>query len=121
MRKRTKGLGAVLSACAAALAGLLNGLGAAAADSQPAPVERSIGNSIADEGFNHSEIADTAEYLDDQIGGRLTNSPAMRRAERWTAGKFSAWGLKNVRAEPFDFGRGWWIEAAHIRMVSPRP
>src|SRR6201992_2051296 len=78
-------------------------------------------NEIADQGFNHSEIPTTAEYLDDQIGGRMTNSPAMRKAERWTQEKFRGWGLKNVHTEGFEFGRGWWIEADHIRMISPRP
>jgi len=26
-----------------------------------------------------------------------------------------------VHAEAFDFGRGWWIEASHARLVVPRP
>jgi hypothetical protein len=78
-------------------------------------------NRIADAGFNHSEVADTAEYLADEIGGRMTNSPAMRRAEKWTQEKFRNWGLKNVHAEAFDFGRGWWIESSHVRMIAPRP
>jgi carboxypeptidase Q len=34
---------------------------------------------------------------------------------------FRNWGLKNVRAEGFDFGRGWWIESSSARMVAPRP
>ena len=76
---------------------------------------------IADEGFNRSQVAETAEYLSDQIGGRMTNSPPMRRAERWTQDKFKAWGLKNVHTEGFDFGRGWWIESSRVRLVSPRP
>jgi hypothetical protein len=78
-------------------------------------------NHIADEGFNHSQVAETAEYLADQIGGRMTNSPAMRRAEQWSQEKFKGWGLKNVHTEGFDFGRGWWIESSSVRMVSPRP
>jgi carboxypeptidase Q len=78
-------------------------------------------NRIADEGFNHSQVAETAAYLADQIGGRMTNSPSMRRAEHWTQDKFKAWGLKNVRTEGFDFGRGWWIESSYVRMVAPRP
>jgi carboxypeptidase Q len=78
-------------------------------------------NRIADAGFNHSEVADTAEYLADEIGGRMTNSPAMRRAEQWTQEKFKGWGLKDVRKEGFDFGRGWWIESSHVRMIAPRP
>jgi carboxypeptidase Q len=78
-------------------------------------------NRIADVGFNHSEVVNTAAYLADEIGGRMTNSPAMRKAERWTQDRFKAWGLKDVRAEAFDFGRGWWIESSHVRMIAPRP
>lgn len=104
-----------LVGCAAALA-TLAGLAAPRAGAPGTPL-----NAIAEEGFNHSEIPATAEYLMDQIGGRMTNSPAMRRAESWTQQRFTAWGLKNVHTEGFEFGRGWWIEASHIRMVTPRP
>ncbi len=85
------------------------------------PADAVTVNRIADEAFNHGEVNDIAAYLADQIGGRMTNSPAMRKAERWTQDKFRSWGLKDVRAEPFDFGRGWWIESAHVRMTAPRP
>ncbi|MBL8264847.1 M20/M25/M40 family metallo-hydrolase [Steroidobacter sp.] len=77
-------------------------------------------NRITDEAFNRSEIPQTAAYLSDRIGARLTNSPQMREAERWTQEQFRQWGLKNVRAEGFDFGRGWSIERASVRMVAPR-
>ncbi len=82
---------------------------------------RAVIESIVDQGMNHSEIPETAEYLFDQIGGRLTNSPAMRRAQRWTQDKLKGWGLKDVRTEGFDFGRGWWIESSYVRMLTPRP
>ena len=85
------------------------------------PVEAQTINAIADEGFNHGEVVETAAYLADRIGGRLTNSPAMRQAEQWTQGRFRTWGLSNVRTQPFEFGRGWWIEAASVRMIAPRP
>src|SRR3569623_2091306 len=78
-------------------------------------------NRIMDEGFNHSQVMNTAEYLADQIGPRLTNSPNMRKAEAWTSSKFSEWGLQNVHKEGFPFGRGWWIESSSVRMTSPRP
>jgi carboxypeptidase Q len=96
-------------------------LTATSAVAGPPPVDAVTLNRIADAGFNHSEVVDTAAYLADQIGGRLTNSPAMRAAERWTQGRFTAWGLKNVRTEGFDFGRGWWIESSQVRLVAPRP
>src|SRR5450755_3516357 len=87
-----------------------------ASNSQPNMINR-----VADSGFNHSEVADIAAYLADEIGGRMTNSPAMRKAERWTQEKFRSWGLKDVRTEAFDFGRGWWIESSRVRMIAPRP
>lgn len=85
------------------------------------PVDAGTVNRIADAAFNHGEVVDTAAYLADQIGGRMTNSPAMRSAERWTQERLRGWGLKDVRAEGFEFGRGWWIESSHARMVAPRP
>jgi len=85
------------------------------------PVDSATLARISDEGFNHGEVAETAAYLADRIGGRMTNSPAMRRAEGWTQDKFRQWGLVNVHKEGFDFGRGWWIEAASARMTAPRP
>ena len=85
------------------------------------PVDASTINRIADEGFNHGQVMNLAEHLSDQIGGRMTNSPSMRKAEAWTQEMFKSWGLKNVHPEAFDFGRGWWIESSHSRMVAPRP
>jgi hypothetical protein len=101
---------------AAALAACLIAGPAAAAG-----VEAQTINQIADQGFNHGQVGETLEYLSDQIGGRMTNSPAMRKAEVWTSGQFKAWGLSNVRLQPFEFGRGWWIEASSVRMTAPRP
>ena len=102
------GLGAVVLS--------LGGAGIAIA----APVELTTVNRIADAAFNHGEVVETAEYLADQIGGRMTNSPSMRIAEKWTQEKFTAWGLKDVHAEAYDFGRGWWIESSHVALVAPR-
>jgi hypothetical protein len=78
-------------------------------------------NGIFDQGFNHSEVMRTAAHLTDRIGGRMTNSPQMREAEAWTQAKFREWGLSNVRAEGFEFGRGWSIVRSDVRMVEPRP
>lgn len=78
-------------------------------------------NGIIDQGFNHSEVMSTAGYLTDRIGGRMTNSPQMRQAEAWTQQRFRDWGLSNVRADPFDFGRGWSVVRSSVRMVEPRP
>jgi hypothetical protein len=84
-------------------------------------VDRSTINRIIDEGLNHSELPQTAQYLTDRIGGRMTNSPQMRAAEKWTQEQFRNWNLQNVRTEAYDFGRGWSIERSEVRMTSPRP
>jgi hypothetical protein len=91
--------------------------GAQAADA----VDANTINRIADEGYNRGQVVQLASHLSDNIGGRMTNSPAMRQAEKWTQQMFGSWGLKNVHAEGYDFGRGWWIESASVRMTAPRP
>jgi len=83
-------------------------------------VDRTQINRIIEEGLNQSEVMETAHHLTDRIGGRMTNSPQMRQAERWTQQRFRDWGLSNVRAEGFEFGRGWSINRASARMLSPR-
>lgn len=88
---------------------------AAGAQQAAAPLNR-----IIDEGANHSQVMTTAQHLTDVIGPRLTNSPAMRRAEEWTQAKFREWGLVNVHKEGFAFGRGWSIDRASVRMITPR-
>jgi hypothetical protein len=84
-------------------------------------VSRTQINRIITEGTGQSQVMDHAFHLTDRIGGRLTNSPQMREAERWTAAKFREWGLSNVRAEPFQFGRGWSMGSHSARITGPRP
>lgn len=79
-----------------------------------------INNRIIDAAMNHGEVMDTAQYLTDHIGGRMTNSPQMRAAEQWTKQRFTDFGLSNARLEPFEFGRGWTIESVEVRMLTPR-
>lgn len=103
----------------AGVASLVCGFGAAMAQGADQADLTTI-NRIVDEGFNRSELPLTAAYLTDRIGGRLTNSPQMRQAERWTQQRFRDWGLKNVRTEGFEFGRGWSIEKSSVRLLKPR-
>ncbi|WP_332676314.1 M20/M25/M40 family metallo-hydrolase [Brevundimonas sp.] len=109
-------LAALLSATAIALTVVPLAAPAAAQD-----VDRVAVNGIIDQGLNHSQVMQTAAYLTDRIGGRMTNSPQMRQAEQWTAQQFRDWGLSNVRADPFDFGRGWSVVRSSARMTAPRP
>ncbi|WP_394824517.1 M20/M25/M40 family metallo-hydrolase [Pendulispora albinea] len=91
-----------------------------AAAQQAAAPQADDMNRVMDQGLQHSHVMQTAEYLMDSIGGRLTNSPQMRQAEGWTQAQFRSWGLKNVHKEGFPFGRGWSIQWSSVRMVMPR-
>ncbi len=53
-------------------------------------------NQIRDQGFNHSQVMPTPQHLTDTFGPRLTNSPKMREASRWTMEGLRGWGLRNV-------------------------
>ncbi|HET9810598.1 MAG TPA: M20/M25/M40 family metallo-hydrolase [Sphingomicrobium sp.] len=75
---------------------------------------------IIDEGLNRSEVMVNASELMDGIGGRLTNSANLDRAEEWALAKFREYGLSNVHREPFDFGRGWNMTQSSARMIEPR-
>jgi hypothetical protein len=77
-------------------------------------------NRVIDQGLNHSQVMQIAEYMDDRIGSRLTNSPQMRQAEAWTQSQFKSWGLRNIHKEAFPFGRGWSIVSSNVRMTAPR-
>lgn len=77
-------------------------------------------NAIRDQGFNHSQVMQTLQHLTDDIGPRLTNSPQMREANRWTLQKLQGWGLANAHLEAFDFGRGWTCDKVSIDLLSPR-
>lgn len=86
----------------------------------PATPDVPDGARIIEEGFAHGRVMETVTWLADHIGGRLTNSPAMRTAEQWSQRRLRSWDLTDVRAEAFDFGRGWTIEEASATMIAPR-
>ena len=76
---------------------------------------------IRAEAFNRSQVMKTLDHLTDVIGPRLTNSPSMAEANRWTRSKFNEWGLSNVHDEAVeDIGRGWSFNDASVEMLSPR-
>jgi carboxypeptidase Q len=91
------------------------------ATAQPAePIHAEINARIRAEGLDRSRIAELAGHLTEVIGPRLTGSPAMRRANEWTAEQFRSWGLENVRVEPWgEFGRGWERVSYFGRMTQP--
>ncbi len=66
-----------------------------------------------------SEIMNNLQYLSDVIGARLTGSPALERANHWTAERMRQYGLVNVRLDPWEIPVGWQRGKAEMRLVEP--
>jgi hypothetical protein len=76
---------------------------------------------LKDEGLQRSQVMETASYLTDVYGPRLTNSPNIRAAAKWTTMKMTEWGLTNVKLEPWGpFGRGWSNEKVVVQAIAPQ-
>ena len=75
---------------------------------------------IRAEGQQRSRALALFRTLTDDIGARLTGSPAHMRAARWALDRFSEWGLANPHLEPYQFGRGWQLEQLSVAMTEPR-
>ena len=75
---------------------------------------------IREEGLAHSRIMEYATGLFDDIGPRLTGSPNLTKAYKWTSEQFTAMGCSNVHLEGWgDFGMGWRQIATSVDMASP--
>ena len=75
---------------------------------------------IRAEGYERSKVLDTFDQIANVIGPRLTNSPAHKRAVAWTQDTLKTWGMSNVHAEKWEFGRGWTLEKFSVEMIEPR-
>ena len=77
---------------------------------------------IREEGFADSKIMEIISYLSDVYGPRLTNSPNIKEAAKWTTERLNEWKLANVHLEPWGpFGRGWSNQRTSVQVLSPRP
>jgi hypothetical protein len=61
----------------------------------------------------------TLRELADDLGGRLSGSPAHTRAVEWAVAKFRSYGFQNVKQEPFSMPNGWQRGSAHGEIVAP--
>jgi len=73
---------------------------------------------LIEHAMNRSQVMQNLQYLSDVIGPRLSGSPAMRRANDWTAQRFTTYGL-TVVLEPYDFGIPWERGTASLRVTAP--
>ena len=71
-------------------------------------------------GLEQSQVMETASWLTDVYGPRLTGSPMLDKATAWTLEQLKAWGLEQVHTEAWGpFGRGW--ELKHFEMHATAP
>jgi hypothetical protein len=75
---------------------------------------------IRAEGLQRSRVLALYRTLTDDIGARLTGSPAHMQAARWARDRFTEWGLANTQLEPYEFGRGWQLDHVSVAMTEPR-
>jgi carboxypeptidase Q len=83
-------------------------------------VDREMVAKIRQEGLERSKAFELFDHLVTVIGPRLTGTPEHARAAEWSRERLAAWGLKNARLEPWEFGRGWQLEKFTIEMTEPR-
>jgi carboxypeptidase Q len=81
------------------------------------PVE--LDKAIINEAKANSELMKNLQYLSDVIGARLTGSKNLERANNWTADKMKAYGLENVRLEPWEVPLGWERGKATMKILEP--
>jgi hypothetical protein len=76
---------------------------------------------IKEEGMKNSQVMQTLSYLTDVIGGRLTNSPSMKRANEWTRDQMAKWGMENAKLVAWGpWGRGWSLKRFSAQVSSPQ-
>lgn len=68
-----------------------------------------------------SQVMRLAQVLTDRFGVRPTGSAALEDAGRWAAATLEAWGLANVRLEPWEFGTPGWTNEVASLVVEPSP
>src|SRR5258708_7406240 len=112
MRRVLAGVGVV------ALAFSLGGAWTARADNRPTPKGPDEDGTkpalvkIAGEGMMDSHAFQYLTELSDDIGARVTGTPAERKAEDWGVARMKAIGLENVHKEKYQLWRGWTRGAA---------
>jgi carboxypeptidase Q len=75
---------------------------------------------IREEGLQHSRVMDTASYMTDVLGARLTLSQDMKRAQAWLKAEMERAGLVNAAIEPFmDYGVTWDNEYFSLHLLEP--
>ncbi len=90
----------------------------APAAAQSFPSDDPVIRAIWEEGVERSRVMELGRVMMDEIGPRLTGSPAMARANDWAVAKYQEWGIE-ARKEQYGTWRGWERGISHLDLVSP--
>lgn len=75
---------------------------------------------IREEGLQRSQVMQTAFYLTDVSGPRLSGSPGLKRAQDWAVNQLKIMGLVNTKREPWGkFGKGWEVQKNYAAITAP--
>jgi carboxypeptidase Q len=110
---KTRLLGALLVLSTAPLAAQ-DSTGAAA----PIAVDTTGAGALIKEATEHSMVMKNLQYLSDEIGPRLTGSPAAYKANTWTMDRFREYGL-SISLESWLFGVAWVRGPVQLQVVEP--
>jgi carboxypeptidase Q len=86
---------------------------------EPGGEVKAVTQAVLEEIDKRSELMANLEYLCDMIGPRLTGSPNLSRASRWTRDKFEQYGLSNPHLESWMIERAWTRGDAKGRVIVP--
>ena len=85
-------------------------------------VDQAAIDKIKSEALDRSQVMETASWLTDVYGARLTGSPNIKAAGEWAAKKLTEWGMVNAKLEPWGyFGRGWTNDRLSLHVIAPTP
>lgn len=77
------------------------------------------GKILAQVKADQNQLRADLSYLVDRIGPRLTGSPKLDQASRWTLEQFKALGLENAHLEPWTIANSWTRGPAMGRVIAP--
>ncbi|MFT4513207.1 MAG: carboxypeptidase Q [Planctomycetota bacterium] len=74
-----------------------------------------------EEGLERSQVMDHLSWLCDVYGPRVTGSPNLRKAQSWSADRFTKMGMVATKEEWGPFGRGWRCDHINMSVVGDNP
>lgn len=85
------------------------------------PVDQEAIAKLKMEGFQSSQVMETAFHLTEVLGPRLHGTESYLRAAEWARDRLGEWGLENAHLESFDSGVPVWdLQSYSVEMTSPR-